>query len=119
AYPARRNGRDVPAAEGVSLLSALRGEQSGTSPRDLFWEHEGNCAVRRGRWKLVRKHRGAWELYDIEADRTELHDLAPENRDLVATLAGAWQAWADRCGVIPREKVLELYAARGHGLPEE
>ena len=31
----------------------------------------------------------------------------------------AWQSWADRCGVIPREKVLELYAARGHGLPEE
>lgn len=119
AYPAQRNGRDVPTAEGVSLLSALRGEQSGESPRDLFWEHEGNCAVRRGRWKLVRKHRGAWELYDIEADRTELHDLAPERPDLVATLAGAWQEWADRCGVIPREKVLELYAARGRGLPEE
>ena len=43
----------------------------------------------------------------------------PAHPDLVATLHEAWQSWADRCGVIPRETVLELYAARGHGLPEE
>jgi arylsulfatase len=117
-YPTQRNGRDVPPAEGVSLLSALRGQRD-EGERDLFWEHEGNCAVRRGRWKLVRKHRGPWELYDIEADRTELDDLASVHPDLVVTLAEAWQTWADRCGVIPRETVLALYAARGHGLPAE
>jgi arylsulfatase len=54
-----------------------------------------------------------------EADRTELDDLASAHPDLVATLDDAWRSWADRCGVIPREKVLDLYAARGHGLPEE
>ena len=118
-YPARRNGAAIPEVEGVSLLAALRGEGSSDVERDLFWEHEGNCAVRRGRWKLVRKHRGPWELYDIVVDRTELDDLASAHPALVATLAEAWQAWADRCGVIPREAVLELYAARGHGLPEE
>ena len=118
-YPTRRNGNAVPDVEGVSLLAALRGEGSPDVERDLFWEHEGNCAVRRGRWKLVRKHRGPWELYDIVVDRTELDDLASAHPALVATLADAWQAWADRCGVIPREAVLELYAARGHGLPEE
>ncbi|MCY4726223.1 arylsulfatase [Nocardioides sp. STR2] len=117
-YPTQRNGRDVPPVEGVSLLSALRGARE-EGERELFWEHEGNCAVRRGRWKLVRTHRGPWELYDIEADRTELDDLASVHPDLVVTLADAWQAWADRCGVIPRETVLALYAARGHGLPEE
>ena len=108
---------DVPPAEGRSLLGAWRGEQ--VEERDLFWEHEGNSAVRRGRWKLVRKHRGDWELYDIDADRTELHDLAADEPDLVATLADAYEQWAQRCGVLPREQVLALYAARGHGLPEE
>lgn len=116
-YPTQRNGRPVPPAEGRSLLPVLRGEED--AARDLFWEHEGNCAIRRGRWKLVRKYRHPWELYDIEADRTELRNLAPEHPDLVADLEAAYQGWADRCGVIPRERVLELYAERGHGLPEE
>jgi arylsulfatase len=117
AYPAQRDGRPVPAPEGRSLLPALRGEAD--ADRDLFWEHEGNCAVRRGRWKLVRKYRHPWELYDIDADRTELHDRAAEHPDLVTELEAAYERWAQRCGVIPREKVLQIYAERGHGLPEE
>jgi len=119
-YPRYRAGHPLPPAEGRSLLPALRGESDPT--RDLFWEHEGNCAVRRGRWKLVRKHVRKWELYDIEADRTELRDVAGADEAmeiLVAELAEAYGAWADRCGVIPREDVLRLYAERGRGLPEE
>ena len=42
----------------------------------MFWEHEGNAAVRIGQWKLVKRYPRAWELYDMDADRTELHDLA-------------------------------------------
>src|SRR4051812_33544424 len=44
--------------------------------RTLYWEHEGNQAARRGRWKLVPKYPGQHKLYDIEADRTELRDRA-------------------------------------------
>ena len=117
AYPSHRGGRPIPPVEGRSLLPVLRGDAN--PERDLFWEHEGNSAVRRGRWKLVRKHRHPWELYDIEADRTELRNLAPEHPELVTDLERAYEAWADRCGVIPRERVLEIYAERGHGLPEE
>ena len=116
-YPTQRDGHAVPPAEGRSLLPSLRGQEG--AERDLFWEHEGNSAVRRGRWKLVRKHARPWELYDIEADRTELDDVAAEHPDLVADLERAYDAWAERCGVIPRETVLKLYAERGHGLPEE
>ena len=116
-YPGHRDGRPIPPVEGRSLLPVLRGDAN--PDRDLFWEHEGNCAVRRGRWKLVRKHRHPWELYDIDADRTELRNFAPQHPELVADLEQAYQAWADRCGVIPRERVLEIYAERGHGLPEE
>ncbi|MGZ4492022.1 MAG: hypothetical protein ACXVEU_14875, partial [Nocardioidaceae bacterium] len=86
---------------------------------DLFWEHEGNAAVRSGDWKLVRKHGGAWELYDVAADRAEQHDRAGAHPDLVADLAARYEAWARRCGVIPRETVLALYERRGKGLPPE
>jgi hypothetical protein len=32
--------------------------------------------VRQGKWKLVSRYREEWELYDLEADRTELTNLA-------------------------------------------
>ena len=51
----------------------------------MFWEHEGNAAVRIGRWKLVRDYPRPWELYDMEADRTELHDLAAQHPERVPT----------------------------------
>jgi arylsulfatase A-like enzyme len=116
-YPEQRDGRAVPPAEGQSLLPVLRGERA--DERTLCWEHEGNSAVRRGRWKLVRKHARDWELYDIDADRAERDDLAAAHADLVAELSAVYEEWAQRCGVIPREQVLELYRRRGYGLPEE
>ncbi len=96
--------------EGRSILPALRGGEVADTP--LYWEHIGNAAVRHGRWKLVRDHPGTWELYDIEADRTEQHDLAPGNPKLVRELAEDWQRWADRVGVISWEHMLRVYADR-------
>jgi arylsulfatase len=117
AYPSERDGVAVPPAEGRSMLPELNGGLP--ESRDLFWEHEGNCAVRSGDWKLVRKHGQAWELYDISVDRAEAHDLADQHPVLVADFAARYDGWAERCGVIPRETVLELYERRGRGLPPE
>ncbi|HYF00710.1 MAG TPA: arylsulfatase, partial [Planctomycetota bacterium] len=89
--------------EGVSLLPVLRGGRLGERP--LFWEHEGNRAVRRGRWKLVARHRQPWELYDMEADRTETRDLAAREPERVRSMAADWDAWAARVGVLPFEQV--------------
>jgi arylsulfatase len=99
------------------MLPALNGED--VADADLFWEHEGNSAVRSGPWKLVRKHGRDWELYAIETDRTEAHDRATAHPDVVADLAARYDAWAHRCGVLPREAVLALYERRGKGLPPE
>jgi arylsulfatase len=62
-------------------------------------EHEGNRAVREGRWKLVALKDKPWELYDLEADPTEMNNLVAGKTDLVARLAKAWEGWADRCSV--------------------
>ncbi len=93
------------------MLPALRG--ASVLERTLYWEHTGNSAIRLGRWKLVRDYPKAWELYDIEQDRTELHDLSAQNADVVAALSQEWDAWAARVGVIPWQVTLDLYAERG------
>ena len=54
-----------------------------------------------------------WELYDMEADRTEMHDLAAQHPQRVQEMIVQYDAWAKRCGVIPREKILELMKAEG------
>jgi arylsulfatase len=93
-YPA-----DATPLEGKSLVPVFSGKQL---HRDaLYWEHEGNRAVRVGDWKLVARHKQPWELYDMQADRTELNDLAEKSPDRVREMSAKWNAWADRAGVLP------------------
>jgi arylsulfatase len=97
-YPATHKGRRVKPLEGKSLLPIFKGEQRGGHDA-IYWEHEGNRAVRRGKWKLVSVHGKGWELYDLDADRTELNDLFAKHPDKVEELNRLYQTWADRCGV--------------------
>ena len=85
--------------EGQSLLPILRGEAA-TRSTPLFWEHEGNAAMRDGKWKLVRAQGSGWRLYDMDADPVENRNLAFDEPDRLDAMAAAWQAWADRVGVI-------------------
>jgi len=106
AYPADWQGQPIEPLEGSSLLPALERELASRPP--MFWEHEGNAAVRIGNWKLVRKYPDPWELYDMANDRTELNDVAAQHPDRVREMAAQYEAWAQRCGVIPRERIDQL-----------
>lgn len=102
-YPKEFNDKPITPLEGTSLKRLLV-SSSPTPPgsRALFWEHEGNAAIRVGDMKLVRKGRNAmWELYDMKTDRTELHDLAAAQPEKAKELAAQWEAWAERAHVKP------------------
>jgi arylsulfatase len=101
------DGRPTQPLEGKSLLPIFRG---GSRPpaEQICWEWSGNLAIRRGRWKLVRDTLNKlqkWELYDLEADRTELHDVAAQQPERVAELSTAYSTWAKSLGRrLPGEK---------------
>ncbi|HVW62160.1 MAG TPA: arylsulfatase [Puia sp.] len=112
-YPTEFKGNKITPMAGVSLVPTFTNQP--LQPRSIFWEHEMNKAVRTGKWKLVctsemsggrsgrwTSYRSApWELYDMENDRSELHNLAAQQPDLVAEMAGSWDVWAHKSLVFP------------------
>lgn len=104
-YPEEFLEKAIHPKEGVSLVPVFANHQ--LSPRPMYWEHEGNRAVREGKWKLVAKRPPGgkpanWELYDIEADRSELKNLADKYPERADRMAAMWQDYAERTGVFPR-----------------
>jgi len=113
-YPKEFNGKPITPMEGRSLVGAF--ENKPIEREALYWEHEGNAAVRVGDMKLVRRDRnGAWELYNLKTDRTELHDLAADQPEVAKQLAAKWDAWAERAHVKPYPKQGEGKKKKGKG----
>ena len=113
-YPAVFNGFSVTKPQGRSLLPVIDGEKD--AQRVVCWEHEGNRAVRKGKWKLVSEYpgqwrafypaqSGKWELYDISADRGELNNLAEKYPEKVKQLSTLYQQWAEKVGAVDWEKL--------------
>jgi len=103
-YPKEFNHKPITPMAGQSLKPLLTGKGQ-FSDRPLFWEHEGNAAIRVGNRKLVRQGlRGPWELFDLTADRTEQNNLAQDHGDEVKKLATQWQGWALKSNVLPKPK---------------
>jgi arylsulfatase len=103
-YPKERNGTAILPMEGVSLKPAFAADASAQSlgrKTPIFWEHEGNKAVRDGQWKLVQRHKLPWQLFDMEADRTEQHDRLKEQPEIAKKMEAQWNAWAERSFVDP------------------
>lgn len=105
AYPAELGGHSIQPIDGESLISLFQGKPW-TRSQTIYWEHEGNCAVRVGDFKLVREFGKDWELYDMEKDRTELNNLAGKNAPLEGRLRNEYAAWATQVGVEDWDRLL-------------
>lgn len=99
-YPTTYGEQPILPLEGISLAPTFQGKEA-LRKVPIYWEHEGNRAIRIGEWKLVSKHPKGWELYNIDIDRTETNDLADQQPARVEDMAKQWDAWAARVGVLP------------------
>ena len=108
-YPKVYKGNTIQPMEGKSLLPAFTNH---AIQRDfIFWEHEGNRAIRVGKWKLVSTTRinkfftaqdeNSWELYDIENDPSETKNIAVQNPEITKELSLKWEKEALRTKAKP------------------
>jgi arylsulfatase len=85
---------DKPATAGKSFVPVLSGSTDLVHSEPIYWEHEGNAAMRWGDWKLVREYKKPWELYRIDKDRTELNNLASTASEQRTKMIAMWESWA-------------------------
>jgi len=108
-YPTNFNGNAIHPLEGKSLVPAFNNKP--VNREFIFWEHEGNRAIRMWKWKLVSKTQkqrkfipadeNAWELYDMEEDPSEINNLALKYPDKVKAMAEIWEKEAQRTKAKP------------------
>ncbi|MDE0839728.1 MAG: arylsulfatase, partial [Kiritimatiellae bacterium] len=103
-YPTEFAGKTITPMQGVSLRPVLEGKALNRG-KPVFFAHEGNSAIREGRWKLVAKKKDVkadnWELYDMQVDRSETNNLAAKHPERTADMKKRWYAWAIAEQVFP------------------
>jgi len=104
AYPKKRGDVVLTPLEGASLRPVFQGQQ--LDRKMLFFEHEGNRALRMGDWKLVAKGRHGqddvkWELFNISNDRSELHDLSAIEPERFKSMQSLWKEKATSVQALP------------------
>ena len=119
--PPQRAGYRTRRPDGISFAAAID-DPDATVPRQAqHYEMEGNRAFRRSRHKIVSLQPpgreidlGNWMLFDLEADPTEIDDLARIRPDILRTLAEAFERDAEANYVYPLDN---RGARRALGIP--
>jgi len=76
-----------PGSDGISFAPLLLGAGESQTHHDyLYFEFNGQTAVRKGNWKLLRDETGAQLLYDLSVDPHEDIDVKSENPGVYAEL---------------------------------
>jgi arylsulfatase len=88
---------------GQSLSYLWTGKKA--NPRTLYWEHQGNEAIRTGNFKLVKEADEAdWALYDLETDPSENKNIAQQSEKKVDEMSIDFDVWAKKVGVKQSKK---------------
>ena len=108
-YPKQYNGNEIQPYEGKSLMPAFSNKS--IKRNFIFWEHEGNRAIRVGNWKLVSRvqknkvftaaDENAWELYDMVNDPTETKNLGAKYPEKLKEMSSLWEKEAIRTKAKP------------------
>jgi arylsulfatase A-like enzyme len=85
--------RAVP-IDGVDIMPFVSDDHAGTTHKYLFWRTDFNKTVRHGKWKLILNVRDDLVmLFNLDADKSEQHDVKMEHPEIVSHLLERMAAW--------------------------
>ena len=88
-YPENFRKNKLQPIQGESFFSSFK-NNNWTRTRPIWFEHEGNRALRDGDWKLVNRYGEKWELYNISEDRTEQNDISNKEINRLKNMITKW-----------------------------
>jgi arylsulfatase len=100
--PATVAGLAVPPLAGKSLVPVFK-KDGAMKHEYLWWNHDGNRAIRVGDWKLVADHTKPWELFNLKKDRSETKNLASEYPEKVKELEEIWNSHAQEFNTLSQQ----------------
>lgn len=111
-YPTTYNGNSITPTSGKSLAPLFADGTKRIHTEPIFWEHEGNKAVRLGNYKLVqdwdKDKKENWELFDMHKDRTEMNNLMDEMPEKGKEMITMYKEWATKNNVLPWDEILDI-----------
>ena len=104
-YPKKYQGNSILPLEGKSLVPILKGSKR-KGHEYLGFEHFNEKAlIAKDGWKIIQPgNKAQWELYNLNEDRTEMHNVADKYPDRLAKMQKQYEEWAKRCMVVPSPK---------------
>lgn len=99
--PTASSGPPVPPLQGKSLAPIFEG-RPWEGHDTLFFQLLDHRAIRAGNWKLSSHDGGPWELYQMDTDRTEVHDLATDQPQKSKELETLYEQWWKRSDIVQR-----------------
>lgn len=90
-YPEEIDGNKTKPPVGRSLLPIFQGLER-EPHKEIYWRFNRANAIRQGDLKAIRAGK-SWELYDLNADPTEMNNLAKTHPEKTKELAAMWERW--------------------------
>lgn len=75
-----------PKTDGLSFLPTLLNKDSQQKHPHLYWEYQGQTAVRMNEWKAYKARKGKWELYRLSDDVEEKNNIAEAHPEVLKQL---------------------------------
>ena len=110
-FPDVMLGVDQTPLPGVSMRYSFDDADAATQKRIQYYAMLGTRGIWQDGWKAVTEHgptsgfghfdEDTWELYHVDSDRSESHDLGPENPEKLKQMIELWFNEAGKYNVLP------------------